>query len=297
MTSEQIQCFFAVVESGSFTAAAETMYMTQPALSKRIAALEQEVALTLFSRDKTKRTELTMAGKVFYDGLKEVYQSFEMVLANARNMEAGIAGTIRLGLFENQIIDEYLQEILNDFSRHYPNIELYVTTATFEQLIEQIHNGTLDCGITLGYDLVGRTKLKSKVLYALKTYLVVPNQFLDEAWKVYTIEDFFDMPFLTIRKNSNNFYQREVSSFAKSHGFTPKLIQASDDKNFMMLLEMGKGVAFLDSYSKCCNSPNVRCFSFPEIPDTPFSLVWSEKSKNPALNYLLEYLNVDEKRE
>lgn len=62
MTTEQIQCFFKVVEYGSFTAAASALYMTQPALSKRITALENELNIVLFDRDKSKQIQLTKAG-------------------------------------------------------------------------------------------------------------------------------------------------------------------------------------------------------------------------------------------
>lgn len=62
MTTEQIQCFFKVVECESFTAAASALYMTQPALSKRITALENELNIVLFDRDKSKQIQLTKAG-------------------------------------------------------------------------------------------------------------------------------------------------------------------------------------------------------------------------------------------
>ena len=294
MTSEQILCFLKVAETGSFTAAAEAMYMTQPSLSKRINALEAEVSLTLFTRDKTKPTQLTEAGRVFYEGMKQIRQNVEGVLAQARNVEKGITGILRMGIYENQIIDEYLQEILNDFTSRYPNVELYVTTSTFNGLIEQMHDGSLDCVITLGYDIVGRPKLKSKKLYGLKTCLVVPNSFLDETWKAYQFSDFWDKPFLTISESDNTFYEREFSKLTKELGFTPKVVHATDEKNFMMMLEMGKGMALLDEYSKCCKSPNVRCFTFPEISETEFHLAWTTKGTNPALKYLLEYLQYAE---
>lgn len=294
MTSEQIKCFFKVAELGSFTAAAEAMYMTQPALSKRITALEHEFNLVLFSRDKSKKTQLTKAGRVVYDGFQEIEQNMEKILEQARSVASGMTGTVRLGIFENQIIDEYLQEILNDFSRRYKNVELYVTTDSFNGLVDHVLDGKLDCAITIGYDLVGREKIRHRTLYYLKTYLVVPEQFLGEVWKTYTMKDFADKPFLTILQENNNFQDRMIREATRQAGFEPEFIVASDEKNFMMLLEMGKGIAALDAYSKCCNSPNVRCISVPEIPPSPFDLVWSDKNKNPAFHCLLEYLTFEE---
>lgn len=294
MTTEQVKCFFKVAELGSFTAAAEAMYMTQPALSKRITSMERELDLTLFSRDKSKKTHLTKAGQVIYEGFLQVEQDISRIVEQAKSVENGMTGTIRLGIFENQIIDEYLQEILNDFSRRYQNVELYVTTDSFNGLVDSVMDEKLDCAITIGYDLVGRERIRHKTLYHLKSYLVVPEQFLDEAWKAYTLKDFADMPFLTISAENNNFQDRMIREATRTAGFEPEFIVASDERNFMMLLEMGRGIAALDAYSKCCNSPNVRCISVPEIPPSPFDLVWTEKNRNPAFRCLLEYLTFDE---
>jgi len=293
VTTEQIECFFKVAEFGSFTAAAEVMYMTQPALSKRITALEHELGFVLFTRDKSKKTQLTRAGKVIYDGFLKIEKDRARIIEQAKNVEKGMTGTIRLGIYENQIVDEYLREILNDFSGRYRNVDLYVTTDSFNGLIEKVMGGQLDCCVTIGYDLVGREKIKHKILYYLKTYLVVPENFLDDAWHTYSLRDFAGMPFLTIRAENNTFQDRMIRSATKAAGFEPEFITASDEKNFMMLLEMGKGIAALDAYSKCCNSPNVRCISVTEIPPSPFSLVWTEKNKNPAFGCLLEYLTFE----
>lgn len=292
MTTEQINCFFKVVETGSFTAAAEAMYMTQASLSKKIIALEHELSVTLFDRDKSRRTELTEAGKIIYDDFSDIQNRINQTIEKARNIANGISGTIRMGIFENQIIDEYLQEILNDFSKRYSNIELFVTTDSFNGLVEGVQKGRLDCAVTLGYDLKSRNHICHKTLYHLKTYLVVPNDFLDDSWKVYKLEDFKDYPFLTIRPDQNTFQDKMIRTQTENAGFSPRFIMASDEKNFMMMLEMGKGIACLDAYSKCCKSPNVRCLSVPELEPCPFDIVWVDENTNPAFKYLMKYLNI-----
>ncbi len=290
MTSEQIRCFFKVVETGSFTAAAEALYMTQPALSKRISQLEGEIGIILFSRDKSRRTRLTEAGRIVYDGFVRIARDADHVLQKASQLESGIIGTMTLGIFENQIIDEYLQEILNNFSAHYPKVKLHVTTDSFKGLTDAVEQGRLDCAVTIGYDLVGNERLRHHTLYHLKNYLVVPENFMDDTWKQYTLKDFAEFPFLTIKTENHNFQDRMIREETKKAGFAAKFIEATDEKNFMMMLELGKGMAILDSYSKCCNSPNVRCIHLPEIAPTPFDLVWTQKNKNPAFRCFLDYL-------
>ena len=169
---------------------------------------ENELKIILFDRDKSKKLKLTKQGKVIYEGFKKVAGQVNDILNEARNIEKGMTGIVRLGIFENQIIDEYLRQILNDFSAKYDNIDLYVTTDSFNGLIEKVHHGQLDCAVTIGYDLVGREKLNHRLLYHLKTNLVVPKNFLGEVWHAYTLKDFADKPFLTIHKENNNFQDK-----------------------------------------------------------------------------------------
>lgn len=141
---------------------------------------------------------------------------------------------------------------------------------------------------------MGREKIRHRFLYHLKTNLVVPKDVLDETWHAYTLKDFADKPFLTIHKENNNFQDRMIRGATKAAGFEPVFIEAFDERNFMMMLEMGKGIGVLDAYSKCCNSPNVECIPVPEIEPSPFELVWSEKNQNPAFKCFLELLDVRE---
>lgn len=294
MTTEQIQCFFKVVELGSFTKAADAMYMTQPALSKRIHALEDELQLLLFTRDKSRQTQLTDAGKVIYDGFSQIHRMGTRIIKQAKDIENGMIGTIRIGIFENQIMDEYLQEILNDFATHYPNVELYVTTDSFNGLVEKVKNGKLDCAVTIQYDLIGRSGIRHRTLYRLKSFLVVPERFLEDRKERKTLKDFADLPFLTITEDGNTFQNRMIREQTRKAGFEPKFIQATDEKNFMMMLEMGKGIAILDNYSKCCGSPSLQCISVPEIAVAPFDLVWTDQNSNPAFRCFEKYLRFED---
>ena len=65
MNELQIQYFFAVADCGGYTQAAQDLFVSQPAISKQIAALEEELGVTLFERGK--QTRLTESGRLFYD--------------------------------------------------------------------------------------------------------------------------------------------------------------------------------------------------------------------------------------
>ncbi|MBQ8662632.1 MAG: LysR family transcriptional regulator [Eubacterium sp.] len=291
MTSEQIRCFFKIVELGSFAAAADDMYMTRPSLSKKIAALEHELGILLFSRGKSKSTQLTDAGRILYEGFRKMNQEMEGCIEQAKSLGKGMSGSIRLGIYENQIVDEHLRNILDGFSKCYENVELHLTTDSFAGLIEGVKEGKYDCSVTLGFDVINRTGICNKTLYYLDEYLVVPNHYVDAEKQDYKLADFKDVPFLTMREDKNTFHDKMIRAVTHSVQFEPEFVVASDEKNFVMMLEMGKGIAILNAYSKCCNSPHVNCISVPELTPSPFDLVWVEKNVNPAFWSFLDYID------
>lgn len=67
MNQRQIESFLAVAETGNFTRAAERLYISQPAVSKQVLSLEDELGFSLLIREYHKDVQLTEAGKLYYD--------------------------------------------------------------------------------------------------------------------------------------------------------------------------------------------------------------------------------------
>ena len=93
----QIQCFLAVVQYLNFTKAAESLYTTQPTISKQIAFLEHDLCFLLFIRTK-RNVSLTPAGQVLYKELKSVLELIEVAIAKEANI--GASGDISIGCLE-----------------------------------------------------------------------------------------------------------------------------------------------------------------------------------------------------
>ena len=83
MNIESLKCFILLAENSSFARTAEAMYKSQPAVTKQIHALEEELGVTLFSRS-TRHVELTPAGMSFYKDAKEIVQSTYLAVERAK---------------------------------------------------------------------------------------------------------------------------------------------------------------------------------------------------------------------
>ena len=125
MTFLEIEAFLNIVQHGSFSAAAEKLYVTQPALGRRIRALEEELGYTLFVRNKgVRHVELTKQGQAFI-GLAHRWQALwnetqeAALLSNEKSLYVASVGSLAAFL---------LPTVFQTFMREHPECCLHMTT-------------------------------------------------------------------------------------------------------------------------------------------------------------------------
>ncbi len=167
MDIESIRIFLDVWHTGSITAASEINFMTQPALGKRIAALEKELGVSLFRRGKGQaKVELTPEGKAFCDIAERMIllQDQAMELKNDIGKDFLTIASIR------SAHDFVVPEILLQMKRVYPNLNISVEEHHTAEIIDLLEKRRIDAGI-IQAEAVSQN-LKSRLLYA-ESYRVV----------------------------------------------------------------------------------------------------------------------------
>lgn len=127
---------------GSITKAANSLYISQPAITKTIKKLETELGITLFNRGP-KGVALTQNGKIFYDFIKNGVESFingEHKITSLKNLETG---TIRIGA-STTITKYFLLPFIEKFHHEFPNIDISITNSLTNRLIADLKKGSLD---------------------------------------------------------------------------------------------------------------------------------------------------------
>ena len=137
---DQLRTFIAIVETGSFTKAAEVVHKTQSAVSMQMKRLEERLGKAIFARDG-RASKLTEDGDRLLDYARRIIKL--NVEALAAFDDAELAGRVRLGL-PDDYADRYLPEIMARFSRAYPSVELTVTCEPSVELVERIDSNELD---------------------------------------------------------------------------------------------------------------------------------------------------------
>ena len=140
---DQLRTFIAIVETGSFTKAADIVHKTQSAVSMQMKRLEERLGRPVFARDG-RASKLTEDGERLLDYARRIVKL--NVEALAAFDDAELTGRVRLGL-PDDYADRYLPEIMARFSRAYPGVELTVMCEPSIELIERIDANELDLAI------------------------------------------------------------------------------------------------------------------------------------------------------
>jgi len=172
MHSRQLEYFLAVAEELNFRRAAERLHMTQPPLSQQIAALEDELGVRLFVRDRRK-VELTGAGCSLLADARDILAAMEAARRRAVDIGTGRAGRLAVG-FVGPAIDGPLPDDIRRFREAHPGVTLDLHEATTTDQLERLRRGALDAGVVrlVGHDVTG---LASVVYYRERYVLAVPE--------------------------------------------------------------------------------------------------------------------------
>ena len=145
MDISALQAFLAVAESGSFSRAAERIYLTQPAISKRIAALERQVGARLFDRIG-RGIRLTEAGEALLIRTRAILKELEDVKRGIANLSGTIAGELSLAT-SHHIGLHRLPPALKRFHETYINVRLNLHFMDSEKACNAVARGDLDMAV------------------------------------------------------------------------------------------------------------------------------------------------------
>ena len=166
MDIRQLRAFATIARLGNFTRAAEILHIAQPAVSMAIRKLEEELELTLFSR-QDRKVALTAEGEVLLGHARRILadlQEAQDEMADLRGLEKG---EVRVGI-PPMMSSYFFPAIIADFARRYPQLQLAVLGEGAWRIQKLISQGELDMGVIAGgqlpEDLEARHFLREEVV-------------------------------------------------------------------------------------------------------------------------------------
>ena len=170
-TLRQLEYFVAVAETGTVTAAAAKVHLSQSAMSTALADLERLLAVQLVLRHHARGITLTAAGSRLLVEARQLLRQADELQSLATHLGGEVTGRLSLGCFA--ILAPYvLPELLAAAARELPDLTLDTTEESLDQLTTGLLDGRLE--LVLGYDLGLDPNLVAEVLFTVAPHVVLP---------------------------------------------------------------------------------------------------------------------------
>lgn len=155
MEIRQLRAFVAIAESGTFTAGALRVHVTQAAISMQIRQLETEIGAKVFVR-APRHVILTEAGEQLLRRARHILREHDAALDEIAELAGAERGRLRIGSASAMVLTDQLPGILEELRAQHPGAEIGVTSGTSEVLVDQILAGEIDIAfVSLPVDVRG----------------------------------------------------------------------------------------------------------------------------------------------
>ena len=245
MTLKQLEYFLAIAEAGHITAAAKNLNISQPPLSLQLKALEDEMGVQLFERDKRNLT-ITREGLILKERAIEILNLVNDTVRDLQNLGADAQGTIRIGTIASAC-NHLLPERIVSFRQNHPNVDFQIFEGNSVHIIEMMEKNEVDLGVVrepFNTSIYNSVPLKDEALGedSSDSFMAVglPQFFEDDRTEI-SLADLRGMPLIVHRR-----YYDMIVNNCRQKGFSPNIIcQNSELASSLSWAEAGIGVAIV----------------------------------------------------
>ena len=284
MELRHLHYFVAVGEEQHYGRAAQRLRVAQPALSRQIQDLEDEIGFKLFDR-LPRGVKLAAAGKSFLEDVRRILQQVDEAKTRAGRVARGQAGTLRVGFIESASWHGIVPASFQQFRERQPDAELQLSPSSSLEQVEAIRAGRLDAGFVFNFPRTDR-ELDQLQVGSHSLVLAAPKGHPLTELKKLRLRDMGDAAFVWFpRWQSPIYYDRLMRECFRRGLKSPRIVQeAVDQATMLSLVSCGLGVGFVSEATRW------RC---PEgvvlVPVTdlnlpwPSALIWRKQNASPLL--------------
>ena len=270
MDVDQLRYFLRVAEMGNFTRAAEELGLTQPALSRSIQRLEEELGQPVLER-KTKSLALTDAGVLLQSRARQVLS----ILADtkAEITDDGKSGRIRIGAIPT-IAPYFLPGLLRSFSAEYPQASLIVQEDVTDNLLKRCTQGEIDLAVVALP--IPAKYLEVEELFSEELLLVLPPDHPLVEKTTIRITDVEPYPFVLL--DEAHCLSDNIVSFCRHRSFHPVAVERTSQLAMVQeLVSLSHGVSMIPKMARVIDQSDRRVYRSVsgKRPERVIALLWN----------------------
>ncbi|MBF9052560.1 LysR family transcriptional regulator [Roseobacter sp. HKCCD9010] len=284
----RLRYFVAVAEELHFRRAAERLGIAQPALSRAIRTIEDEMGAVLFSRSN-RVVNLTPAGQIFLERAYEILSLSERAGRDVRNAHEGRAGTLRIGYTDFAIAGP-LPELLNDFQILQPQITLRPQHGVTLTQLKRLAEGKLDIGFVTGP--VNAPGYAQRPIHAERLVCVCPDSHAFARRDDIRLADLADEDFVHGGATDWQYFYDYLNPLCRRAGFMPRIAQeAFNTAGILGLVACGMGVTVLTESVVRTLGPGLRVVPIRDVSEQLITCaIWRQDQTRGPISHFVDYL-------
>jgi LysR family transcriptional regulator, hydrogen peroxide-inducible genes activator len=270
MELDLLRYFLRVAERGNFTRAAEDLALSQPALSRSIQKLEEELGQPVFER-KTRSVSLTEAGVLLQSRAQQVLTILDDTKAEIT--DDGQSGRVRVGAIPT-IAPYFLPDALRQFATEFPKATLIVQEDTTEELLKSCTQGEIDLAI-LALPIPAKY-LEFEELFEEELLLVLPVDHPLVSKPKIRLTDVEPFPFVLL--GEAHCLSDNIVSFCRQRSFQPVAVERTSQLAMVQeLVSLSHGVSMIPAMARKLDQSDRRVYRSIDgrKPTRKIAVVWN----------------------
>jgi DNA-binding transcriptional LysR family regulator len=288
MELRHLRYFVAVAQHGGISQAARALHIAQPALTKQIQDLEEELGIVLVER-RARGIDLTVGGRQFLTDAIRILDEAAAAKERAVKVSNGQLGSLSIAVTVLHALLPTFSQIMRLFRASQPGVSISLRQMLSGPQIEGIRSGELDAGF-LFFPPAGDESLACTTVHLEPLVLAVPRDSKLASEPPKLLSELNDAEFIWFPRSATpDYHDRLIYCFRKA-GFTPRVTQeGTDNSSLLSLVAAGLGCSILPDAARV-NAPD--SVVFLQVSDLdiqlPLELVWRSDNNSPALQRFVE---------
>jgi DNA-binding transcriptional LysR family regulator len=283
-----IRYFTAVAEELHFRRAAERLGIAQPALSRAIRNLEEDLEVTLFDRTN-RRVKITQAGETFLKGCRGVMNAVEHTVENTRRVHHGQIGTLRIG-YTDMAIAGLLPRMLKDFQARQPGLVLQPDHDVTTTQLQKLDDGELDIGFVTGP--INRQGYDQCLIQSENFVCVLYEHHPLAQRSSIRLEELAHEDFIHGTSKDWEHFHAYLIPICRRSGFVPRVVQeAFNSAGILGLVACGMGVTILTESVQSAAGSGLVVIPLEDVSEQLQTLaIWKTETTDRATALFIDFL-------
>ena len=293
MTITQLQNFLILTETLNFRKASEQIFIAQPALSRQIQVLEEELGFLLFDRSR-KQIALTKSGIFFKTEVSKMLNQLDQSIKKGVLINQGKAGEIKIG-HASSAMHTVLPELLRYMETNLPDLKSSLVEGTNEMIFDKLNDNEVDFGFVPNAFIPDG--LSSLSIYKENYLLILPEDHRLNTSNFKDLGDCKNEKWVLNPQPEGVGYMEEILKIIGNYGYSPKIVHRSPNTSTVLrMVSAGLGITMMGKSTLKGFSLDLKSIELSDLPyQLDMKLVWKTERENELesyLNFLKHYLKI-----